>query len=144
MDAVTRLAQDFQALSHDVPGEDKRDSIRRAVETWLEMGDEEFSRQLAERVCNESNVEFTAPVVELIAIRARRRSRLQWCSYLLGGGIHSQGIRLRTEGEPQKVATLLFPVQYNLKAKVANHIDFRDGKPQPESGRSLVHIYIYI
>ena len=63
----------------------------------------------------------------------------------IGGGgagrINSQGIRLRTEGEPQKVPTFLFPVQYNMKAKVANHFDFRDGKPQPESGRSLVYIY---
>lgn len=144
MDAVTRWAQDFPTPSHDVPEEDKRGSIRHAVETWLDMGNEEFSRQLAERVCNESSVEFTVPFArpfggssssspsERVGERGSSGAHT-YCGGGRGGRINSQGIRLRAEGEPQKVATFLFPVQYNLKAKVANRFDFRDGKPHPES-----------
>lgn len=73
MDAVTRSAQNFPTPSHDVPEEDKRGSIRHAFETWLDMGNEEFSRQLAERVCNKSSVEFTVPFARPFGGRRARR-----------------------------------------------------------------------
>lgn len=87
MDAVTRWSQDFPALSYDVPEEDKQDAICHAVQSWLDMGDEEFSRQLAERVYNESNVEFIQlrgqlAVVELVG---------EAVIYLLGGAYIFQG-----------------------------------------------------
>lgn len=151
-DTFSRCAGGGQAGFDSPCRRDKRDAIHHAVETWLDMGNEEFSRQLAERVCNESSVEFTVPVARPFGGgRARRhqsasakRGSNGSHTYLLGGGgegrINSQGIRLRAEEEPQKVATFLFPVQYNLKAKVANRFDVRDGKPHPESGRSLIYI----
>lgn len=102
MDAVSRWAQDFPTLSHHVPEEDKRDAIRHAVETWLDMGDEEVSRQLAERVYpyNESSVELTAPVARPFGGRRARRHQSASANaapmVLIpiggGGGIHSQGI----------------------------------------------------
>lgn len=49
-------------LCLDMPEEDKREAIRHTVECWLDMGDEEFSRHLAEMVYGQSTVGFTPPV----------------------------------------------------------------------------------
>lgn len=73
MEAVTRWAQDFPTLCLEVPEEDKREAICHAVECWLDTGDEEFARQLAERVFGQSKVEFTLPVTR--PFRGRRASR---------------------------------------------------------------------
>lgn len=93
MEAVTRWAQDFPTLCLEVPEEDKREAICHAVECWLDTGDEEFARQLAERVFGQSKVEFTLPVTrpfrvdELVVIEARRGTWPQLYSYLrLGSG----------------------------------------------------------
>ena len=67
MDAVTRWAQDFPQLCSGVPEEDKRDAIRHAVECWLDMGDEEFSCQLAKRVYRKSSVESITPVARPVS-----------------------------------------------------------------------------
>lgn len=78
MEAVVRWAQDFPRLSRDVPPADKREAIEYAVQSWLDMGDENFCRDLAVTVLG-PRVQVTGPVVRLgRADRCARRRR--WAS----------------------------------------------------------------
>ncbi|MCJ1345548.1 hypothetical protein MMC31_003755 [Peltigera leucophlebia] len=71
-----------------MPEEDKREAIRHTVECWLDMGDEEFSRHLAEMVYGQSTVGFTPPVA-----RPTFRGRHVSSSSRLDGDRSSNGNR---------------------------------------------------
>lgn len=91
MDAVTRWSQDFPALSYDVPEEDKQDAICHSAQSWLDMGGRGvFSRQLAERVYNESNMEFYGSSCE--ASWRPSSSSVKAVIVPIGRGIHPPGI----------------------------------------------------
>lgn len=75
MEAVQQWVQDDDRLCRDVADEDgRREAIKYAVQSWAEMGDDEFCRQLAVRTYGE-RVQFTPSLARPIWVEPQSKSQ---------------------------------------------------------------------